>query len=205
MKEGCVREDGHRGRCKVGVMEEEEYEVEGILAQRRRKGGVLHYLVKWKGWPEDDSTWEPVSALDSCPQILAAWCDAQLQPPSQAPSQPQTTTTPRATTRPTEATTPPHRAQSEAAADGGTSEDGGGMAGGSVASGLASRVAVTGGLAVGLASGGQAMVAGGLAAGNLAVAVAGFVAVAVVVAAVVMVAAAGAASVRRAALCGHFH
>ena len=58
-RDGCVRVAGHRGACKLGVMEEEEYEVESIIAERRiaggklvKQGGTIQFLIKWKDWPE---------------------------------------------------------------------------------------------------------------------------------------------------------
>jgi hypothetical protein len=38
---------------------EEEYEVEQICAhQRWGRNKTLQYLIKWKGYPESDNTWE---------------------------------------------------------------------------------------------------------------------------------------------------
>ena len=39
-----------------------EYEVERILAKRKR-GKTIQYLVKWKGYSEEDATWEPARNL----------------------------------------------------------------------------------------------------------------------------------------------
>ena len=36
-----------------------EYEIEKILGHRRRKDGKSRYLVKWKGYSYEESTWEP--------------------------------------------------------------------------------------------------------------------------------------------------
>ncbi|KAF8976890.1 hypothetical protein BGZ46_007875 [Entomortierella lignicola] len=49
--------------------EEEEYEVESILAHRNRSG-KLQFLLKWKGFPKSESTWEEKEALDGCQVIL---------------------------------------------------------------------------------------------------------------------------------------
>ena len=38
------------------------YEVENILKKRIIKG-KKEYLIKWKGYPENESTWEPLSHL----------------------------------------------------------------------------------------------------------------------------------------------
>ena len=39
--------------------EQNEYEIETILAHRKTKGGQMRYLVKWKGYTFEESTWEP--------------------------------------------------------------------------------------------------------------------------------------------------
>jgi Chromo (CHRromatin Organisation MOdifier) domain len=41
----------------------EEYEVEQVLAQRRRRNKT-QYLAKWKNYPVSDSSWEPHSNLE---------------------------------------------------------------------------------------------------------------------------------------------
>ena len=46
-KEGCIKPAGHKGACKLGAFEEEEFEVEKILEQRDGRGGQVEYLVKW--------------------------------------------------------------------------------------------------------------------------------------------------------------
>ena len=93
--DGCILAAGHRGKHKVAEMEEEEYEVELILSERRGRAGGgpapraarrcetetaplvrsagSEYLVKWKGWPLDDATWEAAPALANCPKVLQAW------------------------------------------------------------------------------------------------------------------------------------
>ena len=40
-----------------------EYEVEKVL-HKRKKGGRVHYLVKWLGYGNKDNTWEPEDNLD---------------------------------------------------------------------------------------------------------------------------------------------
>merc|ERR1712218_276972 len=50
--------------------EEEEYEVEKIL-DMRKKGKKKEYLVKWKGWEnEEDQTWEPEASLEGSKDLL---------------------------------------------------------------------------------------------------------------------------------------
>ena len=60
----------------------EMYEVEDILAERRapwrgqgrrRRGGNLQYLVKWKGYSTAEATWEDASALREAPDVVARY------------------------------------------------------------------------------------------------------------------------------------
>src|SRR6266850_5237078 len=52
---------------------EEEYEVERIAAHRYHgKSRSLQYLIKWKGYPEADNTWEPADQIHA-PDILKAY------------------------------------------------------------------------------------------------------------------------------------
>src|SRR6266571_6821296 len=50
---------------------EEEYKVEEVQkAHRQGRGRKLHYLIKWKGFPTSDSTWEPVEHLKHAPELI---------------------------------------------------------------------------------------------------------------------------------------
>ena len=70
---GCVCAAGHSGPCKLGAFGQEDYEVEEVLDERDSAIGHAEYLVKWKGWPIEDCTWEPTDSLRNCPRILKAW------------------------------------------------------------------------------------------------------------------------------------
>ncbi|CAF4555185.1 unnamed protein product [Rotaria sp. Silwood2] len=47
-----------------------EYEVEKILAKRRRRRGGYEYFIKWVGYDDSANEWIPASSLN-CPQRLA--------------------------------------------------------------------------------------------------------------------------------------
>ncbi|CDJ63306.1 hypothetical protein ENH_00040050 [Eimeria necatrix] len=49
-----------------------EYEVDYIMDQRG-SGDAAQYLVKWRGTPEEQATWEPANHLTGCPALLRAW------------------------------------------------------------------------------------------------------------------------------------
>ena len=70
-KGDCCLEDGHAGSCHDGNMSEEEYEVECITAEKAARGGKRKFLVKWKGWPSEDSTWESSAALEGAKDVSA--------------------------------------------------------------------------------------------------------------------------------------
>ena len=51
---------------------ENEYEVEAILAHRKR-GRQMQYLIKWKGYDPSNNTWEPETNLSDADEILAGY------------------------------------------------------------------------------------------------------------------------------------
>jgi transposase InsO family protein len=63
---------GLHGTPLPAATDSDEYEVEKILT-RRGENDHLQYLIKWKGYPMDDCSWEPASNLKNSKRILAAF------------------------------------------------------------------------------------------------------------------------------------
>jgi len=54
---------------------EEVYEVEAITDKRYDDDGTVLYRVKWKGYPDEESTWEPTAHLDSAKNLVKEYDD----------------------------------------------------------------------------------------------------------------------------------
>ena len=54
--------------------EEEIYEVEKILDHKVDSRGKRRFFLKWKGYPNEDNTWESEENLD-CPELLAEYLE----------------------------------------------------------------------------------------------------------------------------------
>ena len=67
-----IQKDRERERDELMEIEEEtgDYEVERIIDSRLQRG-KLQYLIKWKNYPIEESTWEPEDNLEKAKATIA--------------------------------------------------------------------------------------------------------------------------------------
>ena len=82
--------------------DDKEYEVDGIrdsavYAKESATGQLsgLYYLVSWKGYPEEENTWEPASAIQHLRRLITAYHKDNPEKPT-ATSDPVDTAPPMA-------------------------------------------------------------------------------------------------------------
>lgn len=71
-----------------GELDEAEYEVEQILKHRQSRNKGIEYLVKWKGYDLDESTWEPKQNLTGSKEFIQLYEDRVSQKFSKSPRKP---------------------------------------------------------------------------------------------------------------------
>ena len=68
--------------------DDKEYEVDGIwdsAVYARESAGQLpglYYLVSWKGYPEEENTWEPASAIQHLQRLVTAYHKGNPEKPT---------------------------------------------------------------------------------------------------------------------------
>ncbi|CAF0783639.1 unnamed protein product [Rotaria sp. Silwood1] len=75
-------------------LDEEEYIVERIVKMRTTKKGKVQYFLKWKGFPENENTWEPAENLE-CPELIAAFMAEQKEKQQASASKSDDTSCPK--------------------------------------------------------------------------------------------------------------
>ena len=51
------------------MADDEDFVVERVLDKRLGRSGKVEYLLKWRGYDDDDNTWEPADYLD-CTDLI---------------------------------------------------------------------------------------------------------------------------------------
>lgn len=91
-----------RGPKPKAVEPEEEFEVERI-DDHRQKGKTTLFFVKWKGYPDEENTWEPKSNLAHAADLLNEY-EASAEETKAAPA-PKKAVAPKKTAEPKKAAT----------------------------------------------------------------------------------------------------
>jgi hypothetical protein len=58
------------------AVEEDAWEVSGISGAKKLKG-QQYYLVQWKDWPEEYTSWEPVANCTGAERLIRAFEEQQ--------------------------------------------------------------------------------------------------------------------------------
>lgn len=53
--------------------EDQEWEIEGILEHRENDDGTREFLVKWRGYPDTQNSWEPEEYLENAKEAKESY------------------------------------------------------------------------------------------------------------------------------------
>ncbi|KAI9311665.1 hypothetical protein BX666DRAFT_1881535 [Dichotomocladium elegans] len=72
---------------KEAANNEDEYEVEAIVAHKVYRSNAVKYYIKWVGYDSKENTWEPAKVIHkSCPKLCAAyWLQKNITVPINVP------------------------------------------------------------------------------------------------------------------------
>jgi hypothetical protein len=73
--------------AKPNLTDSRSYKVEEVVSHRERNGS-LQFLLKWKGCPPSETTWEDSENLSNCPALISDYWDRQAISDSPIPTQP---------------------------------------------------------------------------------------------------------------------
>ncbi|KAG9294655.1 hypothetical protein G9A89_008134 [Geosiphon pyriformis] len=68
---GAATDSGEQ--LEVEGSDDNEYVVEKIIRHKKTKSGVIHYFLKWKGYPQSENTWEKEENVYATDLIEAYW------------------------------------------------------------------------------------------------------------------------------------
>ena len=74
-------EAGSTLRARINATDQQRlWEVRAIVARRQDKSGIS-YLVRWKGFPASENTWEPAAGLEGSQELVEAFEQQRAQQP----------------------------------------------------------------------------------------------------------------------------
>ena len=62
----------------VDLKKQDEWEVEHLL-DRRGSGPNEEFLVKWRGFPKEEATWEPIANLENSKALVQAYRSSEAK------------------------------------------------------------------------------------------------------------------------------
>ena len=60
-------------------IDQDTYEVERILRHQKFRDGTYQYLIKWKGYPEDEATWHREADLEGAEKIVTQYKKTHIE------------------------------------------------------------------------------------------------------------------------------